>query len=105
MLTIDLPSSLEAMDCRRLHNETGRLVIWDDSQNIPRVMGKFSVWGAAYSNMSMACKLKGHIQCRHAKNVLAATPDQLDQWLVDGIGKTAAEHMATPLRPGVRFQT
>ena len=76
-------------------------MVWDDSDGFPRALGKFSVWGAAYSNVSMGCRLKGHIKCRKAFGVLDASKEQLEHWLLDGIGKSGPEHVAIGLRQGV----
>ena len=59
------------------------------------------MWGAAYSNVSMGCRLKGHIKCRKAFGVLDASKEQLEHWLLDGIGKSGPEHVAIGLRQGV----
>ena len=93
-LPFDLPTGLTAEDCRRVKTRHGHLIVWNDSNGRGHVVGKFSVWGAGYQNISMSCRMNGHIKCRRAVTVLKKTPTQMDILLLDGISSTTdREHM------------
>ena len=96
-----MPTGLTAEDCRRVKTINGHILVWNDSKGRGHVVGKFSVLGAGCQNISMSCRMNGHIKCRRAATVLKATPTQMENWLLDGISSTTdREHMDTHFRDG-----
>ena len=81
-------------DCTRQKHPSGHFVCWRSCRNELAVIGKLSVWGTGYENISMQCKIAGHKNCKRAMKTSAAQCEDMENLLFPGVGiKDGPTHM------------
>lgn len=79
-LEVDLPHCIEAGDLTKLQCRNGHFVMWSDSDGKGWCLGKATVWGTGYPNLSVHCKCKGHgTKCKRAVKTTAVETSQAQQ--------------------------
>ena len=97
-LGFDLPAGLTMADCFREKHSTGHFVCWRSCRNELAVIGKLSVWGRGFENVSMQCKVRGHANCKRAGRTRDLQKEDMEAWLFSGINlKDASAHMGLPM--------